>query len=136
MSNQKNNSEANASEKKTLVADSDGRSGVTTVTTVTTEEHSETAHHNLEAKQTTESKRESSSEKVLLTPEEEKVVRMRYGQSLQEHEALEFAANATMETRLKLALIESSLLKAFEAQAFDPDPQTGAPRSVIADAIE
>ena len=67
---------------------------------------------------------------------EEKIVRMRYGKSLNGQEALEFATGASLETRLKLALIESSLLEAFEASALDPDPKTGSPRSVLADALD
>lgn len=71
-----------------------------------------------------------------LTPEEEKVIRMRYGRSLKNKEALEFAPGATEETRLKLALIEASLLEAFEAEAVRTDPDTGMPLSVIADHID
>ncbi len=71
-----------------------------------------------------------------LSPEEEKVIRMLYGRSLKGPEALEFAPGASLETRLKLALIEASLLDAFEAGALEPDPQTGSPRSVFADKFE
>ena len=71
-----------------------------------------------------------------LTPLEEKVIRMRYGKSLKGQEALEFAAGASLETRLKLALIESHLLEAFQADALDPDPKTGNPRTVLADAMD
>lgn len=71
-----------------------------------------------------------------LTSLEEKVIRMLHGRSLAGHEALEFAPGASMETRLKLALIEANLLEAFEADALDTDPASGAPRSVIADELE
>lgn len=71
-----------------------------------------------------------------LSPLEEKVVRMRYGKSLKGQEALDFAPGASLETRLKLALIEASLLEAFEADALEPDPITGSPRSVLADSID
>jgi hypothetical protein len=71
-----------------------------------------------------------------LSPEEEKVIRMLYGKSLKGHEALEFAPGASLETRLQLALIEASLLEAFQAGALDPDPQTGAPRSVLTDKLD
>ena len=71
-----------------------------------------------------------------LTAEEEKVIRMLHGRSLAGHEALEFAPGATMETRMRLALIEANLLDAFEAAPVEMDPDTGAPRSVIADELE
>lgn len=71
-----------------------------------------------------------------LTPEEEKVVRMLYGKSLGGQEALEFAPGANMETRLKLAMIEAHLLNLFEAGALEPDPDTGKPRSVLADRLD
>ncbi len=71
-----------------------------------------------------------------LTPEEEKVVRMLYGKSLGGQEALEFAPGADMETRLKLAMIEAHLLSLFEAGALEPDPDTGKPRSVLADRLD
>ncbi len=71
-----------------------------------------------------------------LTALEEKVLRMRYGRSLKSQEALEFAVDASLETRLKLALIEASLLEAFEAEALEPDPSTGLPRSVLADSFD
>ena len=61
---------------------------------------------------------------------------MRYGKSLNGQEALEFGTGASMETRHKLALIESSLLEAFDASPLDPDPKTGSPRSVLADAFD
>lgn len=71
-----------------------------------------------------------------LTPEEEKVIRMLYGKSLAGQEALEFASDANMETRLKLAMIEAHLLNLFEAGALEPDPATGKPRSVLADRLD
>ena len=125
MSDKKKNLDGKSSEM--TFSEVDGRATVTT--TVTTPEPTLRV---LETKRRSPDKDHTQ----VLTPEEEKVVRMRFGRSLQEHEVLEFAPGATMETRLKLALIESSLLEAFEAHAFDPDPRTGAPRSVIADAIE
>ncbi len=79
---------------------------------------------------------DAASAEPTLTPLEEKVIRMRYGRSLKGQEALEFAPGASMETRLKLALIESRLLEAFTADALDPDPDTGSPRSVLADSID
>jgi hypothetical protein len=71
-----------------------------------------------------------------LTPEEDKVIRMLYGKSLGGQEALEFAPGADMETRLKLAMIEAHLLNLFEAGALEPDPDTGKPRSVLADRLD
>ncbi len=77
---------------------------------------------------------QESSEQTL-SEEEEKVIRMLYGKSLQGNEALDFAPFATQETRLRLALIEANLLKAFEAGALEPDPESGAPRSVLVDKL-
>ncbi len=71
-----------------------------------------------------------------LTAEEEKVIRMLHGKSLRGQEALDFAEGATMETKLKLALIEANLLDAFQAGALDPDPDTGSPRSVLTDKFD
>lgn len=85
-----------------------------------------------ESEEITETTNEELPEDAL-SPEEEKVIRMLYGKSLKGQEALEFATGASMETSLKLALIEASLLEAFEAGALEPDPQTGAPRSVLTD---
>lgn len=79
---------------------------------------------------------ETEDFEIGLSPEEEKIIRMRHGRSLEGHEALEFAGGASEETRLKLALMEANLLDAFEASALDPDPQSGVPRSVIADKMD
>jgi len=72
----------------------------------------------------------------VLTPEEEKVIRMLHGKGLQGHEVLEFAPGASMETKLRLALIEANLLEAFEAEPVEIDPENGSARSVIADELE
>ncbi len=71
---------------------------------------------------------------VDLTPEEEKVVRMLHGKSLDGRESLEFASGSE-ETKLKLAMIEAHLIDMFQADALEADPSTGAPRSVLADKI-
>ena len=99
-------------------------------------EASSTATTTVERVEETTIESRENSENGALSPLEEKVVRMRYGKSLKGQEALEFAPGASLETRLKLALIESSLLDAFEANALEPDPITGSPRSVLADALE
>lgn len=105
--------------------------------------NAERLHESLSSTTTVEERVETAAEEGhvppdprLLTPLEEKVIRMLHGRSLAGHEALEFAPNASMETRLKLALIEANLLEAFEADALDTDPASGAPRSVIADELE
>lgn len=72
----------------------------------------------------------------VLTPEEEKVIRMLHGKGLKGHEVLEFAPGASMETKLRLALIEANLLEAFDAEPLEIDPDNGSPRSVIADELE
>jgi hypothetical protein len=86
-----------------------------------------------ESEEITETTPEEPIKEAALSPEEEKVIRMLYGKSLKGQEALEFGVGASMETREKLALIEASLLEAFEAGALEPDPRTGAPRSVLTD---
>lgn len=118
----------------------DGRAteatSTTTTTTTVVASAATSAPQRKRGTSTTAAPMPSRGPSPALTPEEEKVIRMRYGKSLQPHEALDFAPNASMETRLKLALIEANLLEAFEAEALDPDPQNGAPRSVFADHLD
>jgi hypothetical protein len=71
-----------------------------------------------------------------LSPEEEKVIRMLYGKSLDGQEALKFAPGASADAVLKLAMIERYLLDLFEADALEPDPSTGNPRSVLASRLD
>lgn len=115
----------------------DGRATEATSTTTTVvASTSVAAPQRKRATSTTSAPAPARGASPALTAEEEKVIRMRYGKSLQPHEALDFAPDASMETRLKLALIEANLLEAFEAEALDPDPQNGAPRSVFADHLD
>lgn len=59
---------------------------------------------------------------AILTPEEEKVLRMAHGLTEDDDHALSFAVGASEETCLKLALIEKELMMAFQ-KAAGPDLQ-------------
>lgn len=57
----------------------------------------------------------------VLTPEEEKVLRMLHGLSEDERHQLKFALGADDEVRLRLALMEKYLIELFAAEQLDED---------------